>query len=261
MFSNSTVGEQHEFLDELRGIIRFLEVRTDRFTLFINIKVQFLAVELDGTALETTFTKFLGQFVQCTQFLGIGVSTRLTRFTRGTRFQNILHFLIGVSPVTLYDSMDNAVVLDVGFIVQSEDYTIAELFFVRTQRTDEVTEALRQHGNGTVDKVDTGGSLRRFFINRRTFLDVMRNIGNMHTNLPQLALFADAQCIIEVLGILGVNGTGKHLAEVLATSNLLGGDARIYLLGSLFHMLGIGIGQSILCKDGMHLDIVIALLT
>ena len=124
MFSNGAVGKQHKFLDELCGIVRFLKIRTDRFTLFVDIEMQFLAVELDGTALETTFTQFLGQTVKRTQFLGIGVSTRLARFTRGTRYQNILYFLIRVPSITLDDSMDNAVVLDVGFIVQSEDYTI-----------------------------------------------------------------------------------------------------------------------------------------
>ena len=96
----------------------------------------------------------------------------------------------------------------------------------------------------------------------------------MHTDLVKLlavsswllayGLFANSpyrQCIVEVLGILGVDGTGKHLAEVLATGYLLRGDAWINLLGCLLYMLGIGIGQSILRKDGMHLDIIIAFLT
>ena len=82
--------------------------------------------------------------------------------------------------------MDNAVVLDVGIFVQSEDHTIAKLLFVRAQRADEVTEALGQHGNSTVDEIDAGGSFRRLLVYDRTFLDIMRDVGNMHTDLVKL---------------------------------------------------------------------------
>ena len=73
-------------------------------------------------------------------------------------------------------------------------------------------------------------------------------------------MLADAQCIIEVLGILGVDGTGEHVAHVLAATDFLFRDARLYLLGSLLDILRIFVWQAVLRQDGVHLHIVVALL-
>ena len=83
----------------------------------------------------------------------------------------------------------------------------------------------------------------------------------MDADLPQLACLPDAQRIVEVFGVLRVNGAGEHLAEVLTTLDLLLRDARVYLLGSILDILRILVRQPILCQDGMHLDIIVALLT
>ena len=82
----------------------------------------------------------------------------------------------------------------------------------------------------------------------------------MDAYLPMLANLADGESIVEVLGILGVDGAGEDITEVLTTGNLFGRDLGVDLLGGVFHLLGIFIGQTILGQDGVHLDVVLALL-
>ena len=81
----------------------------------------------------------------------------------------------------------------------------------------------------------------------------------MHTDFPMLALLSDGQRIVEVLGILRIDGAGKDIAEILTAPDFLRGNARINLLGSLLHILRILIRQTVLRQDGVHLDGVVAL--
>ena len=157
--------------------------------------------------------------------------------------------------------MGEVPLLDIGLSIELEDDAVTELFLIGTQRADEVTEAFREHGDGTVDEVDTRGTVVGLLVDGRTFLHIVRDIGDMHAHLPKTAIqLADGEGIVEVLGILGVDGTGEDIAEVLTAGNLFRRDTWLYLLGSLFDMLRIAVWQTILRQDGMHLHIVVALL-
>ena len=73
-----------------------------------------------------------------------------------------------------------------------------------------------------------------------------------------ISYLPDGEGVVEVLGILGVDGTGEHMAEVLSAGNLLLADGGIDALGRLLHVLGILVGQVVLRQDGVHLGIVVA---
>ena len=156
--------------------------------------------------------------------------------------------------------MRYAVTLHVSLVVHLEDDAIGQLLLVGAQRTDEVTQALRQHRDGAVYQIHTGGTLRRLFVDDGAFLDVMAHVGNMYTHLPELAHLADTECIVEVLGVLRVDGTGPDVAHIQASADLLRCDARLDLLGSLLDILRVFVGQPVLRQDGVHLHIVVALL-
>ena len=64
-FCHCAVGKEHEFLYKFVGILRAFEIAAYRFSLFVNIEVQFLAVELHGSVLESCCTEFLSQSVEC----------------------------------------------------------------------------------------------------------------------------------------------------------------------------------------------------
>ena len=83
----------------------------------------------------------------------------------------------------------------------------------------------------------------------------------MHAYLPESVVEAlDRQRVVKVLGVLGVDGTGPGVAEVLALGLVLLRDFARNLVGGVFHSLGVAVGQSVLGEDGVHLHIVVATL-
>ena len=88
----------------------------------------------------------------------------------------------------------------------------------------------------------------------------MGDVGNMDAHFPQPIHRPDGQGIVEVLRIGGVDGEGEHVAEVLTLGNLLRSDGGVDFVGGFLYALRIFVGQAVLGEDGVHLDIVVALL-
>ena len=89
-----------------------------------------------------------------------------------------------------------------------------------------------KHGNGAVHEIDARGALHGFLIDDGTFLHVVAHIGYVHAYFVEVLgvgcwVLADTQGIVEVLGILGVDGESAYVAEVLAAGNFFGRDAGI----------------------------------
>ena len=77
-------------------------------------------------------------------------------------------------------------------------------------------------------------------------------------HLSTITHHPDAQCVVEVLCIVRVDGEGDDVAEVLSASYFLCRDGGIELVGGLLHVLRVFVGQSILREDGVHLGVVVA---
>ena len=266
------VGQQHELLNEFVGIFRHLEIGLDGLTCLVDIKVEFLTIELHRTVLESGSTQFLGEGIEFDKHLSVLTLVRMFLRSRGCWLtctvlhtivlQDLLHLLVCITTITADDGMGEVPLLDVCLIIEFEDDTIAEFLLVRTERADEVAKTLREHGDGAIDEVDTRSTVVSFLVDGGAFFHVVGHIGDMHAHFPKATVeLADRQGIIEVLGILGVDGTGEDLTEILTTVDLLLGDGGIDLLGGLLHVLRILIGQVVLGEDGMHLGIVVTRLT
>ena len=65
------VGQEHELLDQLVGILAHLEIDTDGHTLFVYLKLHLGAVEGDSTLSKTAGTELFGQTVQLQDLDGI----------------------------------------------------------------------------------------------------------------------------------------------------------------------------------------------
>jgi len=80
------------------------------------------------------------------------------------------------------------------------------------------------------------------------------HVGNVYAYFPKSPFqFADGEGVVEVLGILGVDGEGGHTPEVLTSGYFLGGDFGGYLVGSFLYGSGVDIGQAEFRQDGVHL--------
>ena len=89
----------------------------------------------------------------------------------------------------------------------------------------------------------------------------MRHVGDVHSHLPEaVAETAYRQGVVEVLGVVRVDGAREDLPEVLPALEVFVGYLGRNLLGGVLHGLGVLVGQSVLCEDRVHLDVVVALL-
>ena len=93
-FCHCAVGKEHEFLYKFVGILRAFEIAAYRFSLFVNIEVQFLAVELHGSVLESCCTEFLSQSVKCDEL---------------QRIFSLIRMLLGFCWCRFSSSVDNSI--------------------------------------------------------------------------------------------------------------------------------------------------------
>ena len=154
-FGHRFIGQQHEFLNQLVGIFRHLEVGADRFASLVDIKVQLLAVELYTTVLESGFAQFFGQRIKLQQEFGVFAFSL---------FNNLLNLFVGIATVALNHGVCQMPILDVCLVVHLEDNAVAQFFLVGAQRTDKVTQTLGQHRDGTIHQIDTGGTCICFLV-------------------------------------------------------------------------------------------------
>ena len=234
--------------------------------------MQFLTIELHRTVLESCCTQFLCEGIEFDKLLCILTLIRILLRCWGSRLTStilntivleyLLYLLIGIATITLNDSMCQMPLLDICLIVELEDNTITEFLLIRTQRTDKVTEPFWQHRDSTIHQINTCGTIICLFVYSRTLTNIVTYVSDMDTNLPQATIkLTDTECIVEILRILWVDSTCKHLAEILTTIYLLRCNGSINLICSILHVLRIFIRQIILRKDSMHLGIVLTCLT
>ena len=265
---HGAVGQEHELLDELVGVFRHLEVAACGLACLVHVEVEFLALKLHGAVLEALGTEQLGESVERDELAGqlalvAALAGRGCRLSGAVHhpivFQYLLHLLIGKAPTAPYHGMYQSPALHLRLIVHLKHRAEAQLVLVGPQRADVVAEALGQHGDGTVYEIDAGGPFLRLLVDDGALLHIVRHIGYVHAHLPEAVVeLAYGEGIVEVLGIVRVDGEGAHAAEVLASLQVGRGDFGAYLIGGLLHMGGILIGQSVLGQDGMHLDRVLA---
>ena len=174
-------------------------------------------------------------------------------------FDDLLCLLVGEAAVALDHGVHHARVQHFGLVVHLEDDRVSQLFFVGTQGTEEVAQAFGQHGNGAVYEVDGCGALLGFLVDDASFLDIVGHVGNVHAHFPPSVLqAADGEGIVKVLGILGVDGKGRHPAEVFAAGNLCGGNLVGNAVGGLLYRCRIHIGQAEFGQNGVHFGGVVA---
>ena len=129
-----------------------------------------------------------------------------------------------------------------GPFVQGEDDRIGQFFFIRTQRTDEVTQTFRKHRDGTVYQVYGSRPLGSLLVDDTAFLDIMRYIGDVYTYFPQSRFqLPDGKGIIEVLGVFRVDGEGYHFPAVFTFRIVFGSDFSRNLFGGCFYVLRVSI--------------------
>ena len=245
LFGYGSVGKQHKFFYQLIGVFWLLEVNADRFPFLIDLELHFVTVEVDSSCWETFFAKCFGDSIQCEYFF-----LEVSFFC----LDNLLCLFVSKAAVGVDNRMNDAWILDFTFFGNIEDYGESQLFFIRAEGTDEVTQSFGKHRNGAVHQIDGSGAFFCLFVNDSSFFHVMRHIGDVYTYFPQSFFqFADRKCIVEVFGIFRVNSESGNFAEVLTFGNLFGWNFGGNLVCRCLYRLRIDIRQTEFGKNGVHL--------
>ena len=104
---------------------------------------------------------------------------------------------------------------DFAVAVQFQDRAHHQAVFVRVERTDSVREFFGQHGHGAIWKINRRAAQARLAVQRRTAPHVVRDVGNVHLQLP-VAVFQALHVhrIVEITRGLSVNGDDRKIAEI-----------------------------------------------
>ena len=161
--------------------------------------------------------------------------------------------------VALDHGVADAIIQYFGFVIHPEYAAIGIFFFVGAEGTKVVAEAFGEHRDGAIHEIDTCGTVVCFLIYDPALGYVVRDIGDMYAYLIAIILQrTERYGIIEVLGILRVDGESEYRPKIFSSGKLFFCDLPIQTVGCLFHLLGIDIRQSEFGQNGIHLGIVVS---
>ena len=204
----------------------------------------------------------VGQYFLCWNRLcrrSLALANQLAFTGFAVLFQQILHFLISVSAITLDNRVENAVAQHFGFVVHLEDDGERQFLLIGPERTELVAEVFRQHRNGSVHQINRCGTLLSLFVDDGTFLHIVAHIGDVYTHFPK-SLFQrlDGDGVVKVFGVAWVDGDCEGVAQVFSLCDFFGCDACVHAVGCSFHFLRVFVGQAVFSQNGVHLSIVFA---
>ena len=147
--SHGAVGKEHEFLNELVGLFRHVQVHSSGHAVLVDVEVFLFAVKLHGTLVKALLAQLLRQVVEGENlFYKVALAS----------LDYLLGLLIAEAAVAIDHRVANLVFIHLGIVVHLKYHRVAQLVLVRSERAYEVAQALRQHGHGAVNEVDRCGA-------------------------------------------------------------------------------------------------------
>ena len=249
---NCFVGRQHELLNNRFRIAVNALHNFNRVQLFVQNNLLLRQIKVHSTAACTLVMQNLAQNIHA-----------------GNHRQNILilvaHFLVACQ-----NSTHNIIAQTMTDIDNRRENLVAEYFahFVDVhlaghgqtvltciQAADTVRQALRQHRQYAVDKVYTRAALSCFLIQHAVFRNIIADVRNI--NAQQVFVIVNLlyiNRIVQVLGILAVDGYDSALTQITASCQLALFNRLRHLARSLQHLLREGQRQVILLDYRQNLQ-------
>ena len=257
LVGDGLIGGEHELFDELMALVVFAALDPDGTTPLIEDDADLSELEVEGSVGKTFSPQHPAEPPGTLQVLD-----ETTLFLLGNRSDPggvELHpgkgLLVAVAAVTPDHGRDKAGRLLFSRRVEFEDRRMGEPFDARLQRTDAVAELLRQHGKDAVGEIDAVAALAGLAVEGGPRLHVMGDIGDMHGELPTaVGTLGDADRVVEVLRVLGIDREDLALAPILAAGDLglvdgLGDGLRLAQDG-----FGKGRRETVAMNDGKDID-------
>ena len=206
------VGGDHAFLDQLVRIVAQQHAGLGDLAAVVQHEAHFGTFELDRPAPRTRPGQHLVELVQALHVgqqradlgdgLGIVLAHRLPHLGVGQPRMRVHHRLVELRAHHL------------AFVVHLHVADKAHAVDLRHQRADAVGQGLRQHRHHEAGEVHRGGAKLRLLVQRRTRPHVVRHIGNRHHQAETLEVGFAVHRVVEVLGVLAVDGHQRGGAQI-----------------------------------------------
>jgi len=141
------------------------------------------------------------------------------------------------------------------FGIQTNESGVGETLFVGAEGAEAVREAGREHGDDSVDEVDTVGAFSGFVIQLGTRFDVVGDVGDVNANFHvALGKFPKRDGVVEITGGIGVDGDDEVAAEIFSADRAVGEFNGGEGFGFGEGLGGKGVGKIKFANDGEDID-------
>ena len=122
----------------------------------------------------------------------------------------------------------------------------------RIERADAVRQGLRQHRHHEAGEIHRGGAFLRFLVQRKARSHVVRDIGDGDDQTEAALARLAPHRVVEILGVLAVDGDQRHGAQIHARSGCRRVHAQGHGAGFIQRLLRELVRQSVTVDRGFH---------
>ena len=211
------VRGDHAFLDQLVRVVTLQHAGLHDLALRAKHETHFAGLELDRAAALARLGEDLEELVQA---LDVGQQRAdpaqriLARVVRDALADRVPDLGVGQARVRVHHRLVELRVGDLAVAVDLHVADEAQPVDLGIERADAVGQGLRQHRHDEAGEIDRRRPFRGLLVERRPGTHVMRDVGDRHDQAEAVAVGLAIHRVVEVLGVLAVDGDQRQLAQV-----------------------------------------------
>ena len=248
------VRQQHELLDHALGRAAVTLDNVDAASVLVHDELSLVGLNIHGAAGLAQDQALAVQLVHRGQLVKHGLIFRLEVGQVNTLLglQQRVDLLVHALDAAADDALDELVAADLAVLVQSHQTGERQAVLALVQRADAVGQLGRQHRDDLVGVVNARRALERFLIQRGAGADIMADVGNVNAQLVAVVQLLQADGVVDVLRLGGVDREDGNAAQVQALRSL-GGVNRGVVVGAglLQHLRRELLADAAAIQDGL----------
>ena len=259
VLGDGLIRREHALLDDGLGERALALDEGDRVALLVELDFDLGDVEVDGAAAVALGFHDMPQFLErlehrqevALRLDGLGVFVN----------EDFVDDVVGEAAVDVDDGRHDLIARDLALGAHLHLAGHREAVDALIEAADAVGERERQHRDDAVDEIDARAALARLAVERLALAHVPAHIGDVDAEeIGAVCLLLDVDAVVEVLGVIAVDGDDGEVAAVAAALVLIGRGVLLDVVRSVLHVLGELLREVVLAHDGEHVDARIALL-
>ena len=252
MLCNCFVGCQHELLDNRFRITVDALHNLNRVQLFVQNNLLLRQIKVYCATARTLVMQNLAQNIH-TRNHRQNVLILVAHFL--VACQNCTHNIVAQTVTYIDNRRENLVAEHLAHFVDMHLAGHGQTVLTGIQAADTVRQTLRQHRQYAVDKINACAALSCFLIQHAVFGNIIADVRNI--NAQQVFIIVNllyVNSIVQVLGILAVDGYDSTLTQVTASGQLALFNRLRHLARSLQHLVRKSQWQIILLDNRQNLQ-------